>query len=224
LASQHDNEHNERKKEMNQLHIDEINAIKSMPLSKATAKLADELRTLHQERDSVNPAIDKIMAAVDTMDTDKATEAITPLKVKQEIITAKMRGKRQAVMDSIIADSAKWQDQSEAAVEAARVAAVDAKATFSEKVKAAFQTKDSQRLLRGQSATQSAEVQSAYAEIREADRVAGMASAARRCLDRAYMVAKVEGGLALSGGRDYVQPVQWYWTNASLIVPALIDS
>jgi hypothetical protein len=208
---------------MNTLEHKEITAIKALPLSPATVKLAGELSKLVEEREAVNPAIARIMAKVDAMDTDKAVEQITPLRVKQEVVTAKLTAKRQACFAAIVADAGKWQDAAESAVEVARVAHADVKAQFAEKIKAAFNTKDSQKLMRGQAAAQSSEVQDAFNAYRKANETASLAGVARKCLDREHFVAKVEAGLAVSTSRPHVMEAGWYWRNAAIVCPALLD-
>jgi len=208
---QYEIEHNERA------------AVKAVPLSEKTQKLATELQKLVEERESVSPQIARIMEKLDAMDTDKAVEQITPLRVKQEVVTAKLTAKRKACFDAIVADAGKWQDQAENAVEVARVAHADIKAQFAEKIKAAFNTKDSQKLMRGQSAAQSSEVQDAFNAYRKANETASLAGVARRCLDREHYVAKVAAGLAVSTSRPHVMEAAWYWRNAAIICPALMD-
>ncbi len=208
---------------MTTLEHNERAAIMAVPLAAGTQKLAAELQKLVEERETVSPQIARIMAKVDALDTDKAVEQITPLRVKQEIVTAKLTAKRKACFDAIVADAGRWQDQAEAQVEQARVAHADIKAQFAEKIKAAFNTKDSQKLMRGQSAAQSSEVQDAFNAYKQADQQAALAGTVRKCLDRQRSVELVAAGLAVSTSRPHVMPVEWYWQNAAIICGALLD-
>jgi len=206
-----------------EIEMNERAAVMAVPLSEKTQKLATELGALHAEREKIHPQIQRVMDALDGLSTDAAVEKLTPLEVKRTVITAKLTQKRQAVMDAIVNDSAAWQDQAEAQVEQARVAHADIKAQFAEKIKAAFNTKDSQKLMRGQSAAQSSEVQDAFNAYRKANEQAALAGVARRCLDRQRSVELVEAGLAVSTGRPHVMEAGWYWRNAALLVPSLVD-
>ncbi len=208
---QYEIEHNERA------------AVKAVPMSEKTQKLAAELSALVAERESVTPEIERLLAKAADTDTEKLVTKLTPLRVRQEVVGVKLTQKRQAVMAGIVADSAAWQNDSERAVEVARVAHADIKAQFAEKIKVAFNTKDSQKLMRGQSAAQSSEVQDAFNAYKQADQQAALAGVARKCLDREHFVAKVANGLAVSTSRPHVMPEPFYWANAAIICPALVD-
>ncbi len=209
---------------MNTLEHNEITAIKALPLSAPTTKLAGELSALVAERDANEPAISKIMAKIDAMTTDEAVAKLTPLELKRSVVSAKMLKARQAVMAGIVADSAAWQQATEAEVEAADKAFTDAKVTFATKVNAAFGKADAAKMLKGSgNCSGSEDVRLASVRRGQAHEAAQRASIARRCLDRARSVELVEAGRAVSTGRGHVQPVAFYWANASLLVPSLVD-
>jgi len=206
-----------------EIEMNERAAVMALPLSDKTTKLAGELAKLAEERETVSPQIQRIMAKIDAMTTDEAVAKLTPLELKRSVVSAKMLKARQAVMAGIVADSAAWQNDSERAVDVARLNHADTKAQFAEKIKAAFNTKDSERLMKGQSAAQSSEVQDAFNAYRKANEQAALAGVARRCLDRQRSVELVEAGLAVSTGRPHVMEAEWYARNMAIRVPELMD-
>ncbi len=208
---------------MYELTHNEIAAVKALPLSGTTEAAAKELRVLHAEREECNPAIARVLAKAVNLDTEAAVKQLVPLRVKQEVITAKLNAKREAVMAGIVADAAAWQASAEAEVEAMRLARIDTRARFEEKTRAAFCTKDSERLLKGQNHEQSAECREAFTRYQQAMDAAAQAGAARKCLDRQFMVDRVAAGLALPTGRPNVLEPAWHWRNAALVVPELVD-
>jgi len=209
---QYEIEHNERA------------AVKAVPLSEKTQKLAAELSALHAERESVTPEIERLLAKAADTDTEKLVTKLTPLRVRQEVVGVKLTQKRQAVFDAIVADSAAWQNATEAEVETADKAFTDAKVTFSTKVNAAFGKADAAKMLKGSgNCSGSEDVRLASVRRGQAHEAAQRAAIARRCLDRARSVELVEAGRAVSTGRGHVQPVAFYWQNAAIVCPALMD-
>ena len=204
-------------------HLDhkELLALRAMPTSEATKKAQAVCVKLLEERESVQPAIAKIMAKIDSTDTDEAVTKLTPLRIKQEVAQVKLDKARAILLESVVSDSATWMDASEAEVDAAGKHAHDTKREFEERVRQNF--KHATMLLRGGNAAGSEEMRDAASRRAKATEQALLACTVRTLLDRQYQVDRVARGLAASGtGRAHVQPPEFYLRNAAEVAPELL--
>ncbi len=201
----------------------ELTALRAMPISEGTKKLQSECATLLEQRQAVQPGIQKVMAKIDSLDVDKATELLTPLKVKESVIQAKLDSRRKTLFESVVSDSAAWMEATEKELDAATKNAHDTKRSFEERVKQNFKHADATMLLRGGNAAGSEEMREAASRRARASEQALQACAVRTLLDRQYQVDRVARGLAASGtGRPHVMPVEFHVANAAEICVELL--
>jgi DNA repair exonuclease SbcCD ATPase subunit len=75
----------------------------TIPLSKATERLRDEIRAIKSEVDSIEPAVQEMLSK-DHADIDKVAERLAGLRAKGELLRAKLGRVKQSCIVSLTAD------------------------------------------------------------------------------------------------------------------------
>ena len=201
----------------------EITALQKMYLSEKTLAIRAEVVQLKFERDTVLPKVQVLKIKTADLPLDAAVEKVLPLSLKAEIAAERLARAREQLFAAITEDAQTNKDDAEKACEDTRNAYLGSKDRWEESVRAAFTTRDTNRLIAGGAASNSGEVRESLANVRKASAAAGEAGSVQKMLCRDFWAAKVAAGLAASCGRPHVMAPAWYRRNATFVCPELAD-
>ena len=201
----------------------EITELQKMYLSEKTLAIRDEVVTLKAERDAVLPKVAAIKIKTADLPLDEAVEKVLPLSLKAEIAAERLARAREQLFAAITEDAQTNRDLAEKACEDTPNAYLGSKDRWEESVRAAFTTRDANRMIGQGAAANSGEVRESLANVRKASAAAGEAGSVQKMLCRDFWAAKVAAGLAASCGRPHVMGAAWYLRNATFVCPELAD-
>jgi len=197
--------------------------LQKMHLAESTKAIRDEVAKLKAQRDAVLPQLAAIKLKTADLPLDAAVEKVLPLSLKCEIAAERLAQARERLFTAITEDAQANKDAAEKAVEDTRNAYLGSKDRWEESVRAAFTTRDANRMIGQGAAANSGEVRESLANVRKASAAAGEAGSVQKMLCRAFWVEKVAAGLAASCGRPHVMGAAWYRRNAGIVCPELVD-